>query len=132
MTTRRNSLLIVLVGSIAILATLLTGLYRRLGPVPMRSFEEKKWKSGDEVVRGSMSSSLVESRVLLGSTAEGVRRMLGEPDVSLDGVWAYRVRHHGGLDTALTQYTMKIFFSDDANQRVVVRIAVKSIPAAGK
>jgi len=56
-----------------------------------KTFDSAAWLKSDLRERGRMSEDLVKSRVLIGQTADDVRRVLGQPDTTYTTALVYRI-----------------------------------------
>lgn len=80
-----------------------------------RRFDSQVWLNSNARERGRMAEDLANSKVLIGQTADEVRRVLGAPDTEYPTAYSYQI-DLGWLFKNPKHYGVLVYF--DASRRV--------------
>lgn len=83
-----------------------------------KNFDSAAWLKGDMRARGRMSEDLVERKILVGKTTDGVQRLLGEPERNYGSVLSYRI-DLGWPFKDSKHYGLHVHLDEDRNVREV-------------
>lgn len=103
------------------------GCSKKITNVP---FDKTKWQSGDIKTRGAMVRDILDSKLLIGKSANEIIILLGEPDYKRTdkyNYWVYKVQKYDSsiksdnpYQLSNWPYNLKLFLKDEKVEKVLL------------